>query len=949
MLFSDIEGSTRLLQQLGNDYADVLMQHHALLRRAFTAHAGEEQSTEGDSFFVTFPAASDAVAAAVDAQVALATHPWPHGSRVRVRMGIHVGEIQTVGGTIVGMAVHEAARIGAAAHGGQVLVSERAAELSQRDSWRDLGAHTLKDIAEPMRLLQLTHPGLTAEFPPPRSQGPTPDNLPPQPSTFVGRAAEVAEVRRLLFTTRVLTLTGAGGAGKSRLALRVAADEGLHFPDGVFFVDLAPISDPNGVTAQVFAAVGLPEDATGDLTGALGARTVLLVIDNCEHVLGAVAELVDDIVRYCPGARVLATSREPVGVDGELAWRVPSLNDDEAIELFVARAGAVNPDFELSDDNRATVADICRRLDAIPLALELAGARMSSLGLNQLAARLDQRFRLLAGGSRSTMARQRTLQAAVDWSYDLLEPAAQEVLRRLGVFVGGIALEAAEFVCAMEGIDALDVDDHLDQLVSKSLVVAEHHDGHVRYRLLETIRQYALDRLIQADEVEVARNAHAAWILSLAAECESQLWDGGPHEVETMARLDAETGNIRAAFEWLSEGGHLHEAVQLARQLFPWQLTKAPTEGVRETRRLRDQHLSAGDRAIVAFEEFLFRSNAGGYESAAQLRAFARDFEGLGASDAPWLVPAANAYLADTEAWLGLRPVAEAVEIAEREAARADRPLVAGMTLHALSSTRLMNGDLDGARAASHASWDAIRDRGLSFGESRSARFTAQLAVRAGDLDEAWRHAEVGLAAARRTGDTGMIVASTLELAVVLAIQDDLAGAVDLIVPVLDLANETLAHLETAQVYAIVAWYALLAGDVAAAYAFSARAVELHSVFDAHMVAAESALVKGDPAAARPHIAPMRDVTDPALPDLTRPIALLMLSARLRFAEGDATGAARLLGAAAAHPTGAAVLPAEQRRLDDLIEQCRAALGGAFDEAWSAGAALDLAGALAEV
>ena len=695
MLFSDIEGSTRLLQQLGADYPDVLMQHHDLLRAAFAAHNGDEQSTEGDSFFVTFPSVEDAVAAALQGQLALASHGWPAGAPVRVRVGLHVGAIQTVGGTIVGMAVHEGARIGAAAHGGQVIVSARAAEMAgglpEGARWRDLGTHRLKDIAEPVQLLQLDHDDLTGDFPPPRSQGTTRNNLPAQTSAFIGRDAEVAEVNDLLAATRLLTLTGAGGAGKSRLALRAAADQGARFADGVWFVDLAPLTDPGAIPKQVVSALGLPEAEATDVANAIGQRTVLVLIDNCEHVVAAVCALVDDVLRRCPNTTVLATSREPLGIHGEVAWRVPSLGNDDALELFYERARAANPRFEITDSNRPAVADVCARLDAIPLALELAAARLTSLSVEQLAARLDQRFRLLAGGSRVALARQRTLQATVDWSYDLLNTNAQTVLRRLGVFMGGFTLEAAEVVGVTDGIDVLDVFDLLDQLVAKSLVAAEETDGAVRYRLLETIRQYALDRLVQAREVESARDAHAAWVIQLAAEAEAYVWHGGEHSLDWLDRLDVEAANVHAGFEWLVDGGRLHEATLVNHRLFGWFLARGrPFEGLQRCARLPAGSLTAGDRGLVAFSEWMFHSNIQGFDDGELVDRLETGMEGLPESAYPALAHVAAAYVAAVRSSRGEIDQEQAIAIASSavEDVGRDVSMLAGMALQALAWTR---------------------------------------------------------------------------------------------------------------------------------------------------------------------------------------------------------------------------------------------------------------------
>ena len=856
LLFSDIEGSTRLLQQLGPAYPDVLLAHRELLRSAFAAHGGDEQGTEGDSFFVTFPAASDAVAAALAGQRSLAAHGWPTDAAVRVRMGVHAGEIQTVAGTIVGMAVHEAARIGAAAHGGQVLVSAVAGELAgalpDAAALLDLGHHLLKDIGEPIHLFQLTHGELPTAFPPPRSQGASRNNLPAQVSAFIGRGREVAEVAALLDGSRLVTLTGAGGAGKSRLALRVAAEQGNRFSDGVWFVDLAPVSDATAVAQQIAGALGLADVAADDLGAAIGRRIVLLLVDNCEHLITAVGDVVDDLLRRCPGMCVLATSREPLSVQGEVAWRLPSLQDGDAVELFCTRAREVNSRFALSDVNRRAVSDVCARLDSIPLALELAAARLGSLSVEQVAGMLDQRFRLLTGGARGAMARQRTLQATVDWSYDLLDPASRAVLGRLGAFVGGFTLEAAEVVCATADVEALDVLDLVDQLVAKSLVVAEERDGAVRYRLLETIRHYALDRLLQAGDMSAARDAHLRWVATLTADAQPTLWFGGD-ETYWLARLDTEDGNLRAAFAWALEQGELRAAASmLGATLFWFAARSRVVEGLEMCERLLAAGGSEEDRSIVAFVELMLASH--GHLDDDLLARTRREIAPLARSSYPWLALPADAYLAaysivaDDAASAGRAVAACRVAV---DAARGSRPAVLAMTLQALTWACMEAGDLDAARDAAGEAVALMRGAGQSAWQSRIGANLAHVAIRAGDLDAAWRHAERAAEAARGTSDTWMIIAVTQLLSHIAARRGDLRSARDLSLSLLDAVAEVESDPALAGVHRDVARYALLDGDLGLADWHATRAVELvaHSssvASDVFSVAGEAARANGD-------------------------------------------------------------------------------------------------------
>ncbi len=569
-LFSDIEGSTRLFQHLGDRYGQLLADHRLLLRTAFQERNGHEVETEGDSFFIVFSRATDAVAAAVAGQQAIATHSWPKDAVVRVRMGLHTGEAQRAEAGYVGMDVYRTSRICAAGHGGQILLSQTTRELVANDlpdgiRLRDLGEHRLRDLAQPHRLFQVVVPNLAADFPPLRSLDVLPNNLPRQLTSFIGREKEIAEVKRLLSTCSLLTLTGSGGAGKTRLALQVASEMLDAFADGVWVAELAALADPALVPQTVGATLGLREYAgramTETLVDYLRPRSLLLVLDSCEHLLAACATLADGLRRGCPRLKLLATSREPLGVPGEMIWRTPSLSlpdphraprpeelaHCEAARLFVERAIATQPIFAVTAGNAAAVAQICRRLDGIPLAIELAAARIKVLSADQIAGRLDGSFRLLTGGSRTGLPRQQTLRATMDWSYDLLSEQERAVLRRLSVFAGGWTLEAAEAVCAGEGVEAQDVLDLLTQLVDKSLVVAETQAGEARYRLLETVRQYGRERLAAAGETARATLRHRDWFLQLAERADPEML--GARQKTWLARLETEHDNLLAALE----------------------------------------------------------------------------------------------------------------------------------------------------------------------------------------------------------------------------------------------------------------------------------------------------------------------------------------------------------------------------------------------------------------
>jgi predicted ATPase/class 3 adenylate cyclase len=571
-LFTDIEGSTALLGRLGDDvYARVLAGHHALIRSALAAHHGTEINTQGDAFFAVFSSPRACVAAVLAMQQALDTYAWPGGERVRVRMGIHCGEAARTAAGLVGLEVHRAARVAAVGHGGQVLVSEAAAVLVRDGlppgtALADLGSHRLKDLGRPERIFQLQAAGLPAGFPPLRSLGnpALPNNLPAQLSSFIGRHREIGEVRALVESSRLVTLTGAGGCGKTRLGLQVAAELLDGSGDGVWLTELAAVTDEDAVPAAIGEALrltGQPDRPTLEtLLDALALQDVLIVLDNCEHLIGGCAKTAELIVRRCPRVHLLATSREPLGIGGEVLYRVPSLSlpgpgdtdpaaagSCDAVALFADRARTYGVALPVDGPAAPLVVSICRRLDGMPLAIELAAARLRSMSLRELNDRLDQRFRLLTGGSRTALKRQQTLRATVEWSYSLLTSAEQLLLGRLSVFAGSFDLDAAEAVCGSGRLDVIDVADLLGSLVDKSLVVAEQAGAGLRYRLLETIRLFAAERLAEAGEGEAAAVAagHCAHFLAVAEAAAAYL--AGSDQGRWLARLDADQANLRRA------------------------------------------------------------------------------------------------------------------------------------------------------------------------------------------------------------------------------------------------------------------------------------------------------------------------------------------------------------------------------------------------------------------
>ncbi|CAN5758019.1 hypothetical protein BH18ACT15_BH18ACT15_03090 [soil metagenome] len=574
LLFTDIEGSTKLLSRLGDRYGEVLAAHHEVIRAACAAHDGREFGTQGDALFVAFSSATSAVRAAVAAQRALADHEWPHDATVRVRMGLHTGEPAAVDdGGYVGIDVHRAARISGAAHGGQVLLSHATrgivgSNLPPGASLEDLGEHRLKDLDAPEHIHQLLIVGLTADWPPIRSLE-TPTNLPSNLTPLVGRVQDGEEVKSLLTNpaVRLLTLTGPGGTGKTRLAIKAAAEVLADFPDGFFFVPLAPVRDAHLVASTIAGALRIREtggqDAAEALADHLRDSRMLLVLDNFEQVLDASAEVASLLAR-CPHITVLVTSRARLNLQAEQEYAVAPLalpGDEEhvgledlghyeAVRLFIERARKANPHFRIDEDNAPAVAEICRRLDGLPLAIELAAARTRLLTPQAMLGRLGSRLTLLTGGAHDVPEHQRTLRYTLDWSHELLSKEEQSLFARLGVFVGGCTLESIEALCSPGG--DIDVLEALSSLVDKSLV-RQRPDGRgeARFSLLETIREYACERLEGSGESEAARRGHALHYLELAEQADKEL--RGPRQMELLGRLEDELGNARAALTWALE------------------------------------------------------------------------------------------------------------------------------------------------------------------------------------------------------------------------------------------------------------------------------------------------------------------------------------------------------------------------------------------------------------
>jgi predicted ATPase/class 3 adenylate cyclase len=567
-LFTDVEGSTRLWEKEPAAMSTALARHDTLVRDAIERHNGYVFMTAGDAFCAAFRNAERALAAACDAQRSLTTETWTGPVQIKARMALHTGAVEIRDNGYFGPPLNRVARLLAAGHGGQILLSAAAEQLLRGAlpagaTLRDMGERRLKDLIRAERVYQLVASGLPADFPPLKTLDGRAQNLPIQATSFVGREREMEEIKHSLESSRLVTLTGPGGAGKTRLSLQVGADLVDGFADGVWFVELAALGDARLVAQAAATVLGVKDEPDEPLLDTLVKnirdRELLLILDNCEHLVLACAELGDALLASCPGVRILASSRELLRIAGEAAYRVPSLPlpDPKAVaraealtryaaaRLFIDRALAVKPSFQVSDANAPAIAAICRHLDGIPLALEQAAARMRTMSVEELNQRLDKRFHVLTGGSRTALPRQQTLRALIDWSYDLLDRGERTTLARLGIFAGGWTLRAAERVCAGDDVAEEEVLDVLASLVDKSMVVADERNGATRYRMLETMREYARERLVAMREADALSQRHLAFYLAFAEEADPGLV--GPKQGEWLEQLDFERENILAA------------------------------------------------------------------------------------------------------------------------------------------------------------------------------------------------------------------------------------------------------------------------------------------------------------------------------------------------------------------------------------------------------------------
>ena len=749
-LFTDIEGSTRLWDQEPERMKHALARHDALARAAVEAHRGLMVKMTGDGVHAAFDDPLDAVTAALELQQALADPEATDGIALAVRCGLDAGVVERRDNDYFGTPVNRAARIMAAAHGGQVLVSQPVAalvreRLPQGVSLRDLGVARFRDLTSLERVYQVLHPLIRADFPALRTLATTPNNLPQQVTTFIGRASELSEVTQLLRRTRLLTLHGVGGIGKSRLALQVAADILDSYPDGVWLVELAALADPLLVPLAVAATLGVKEDPGRPLLEALlrfvKERELFVILDNCEHLLQTCAGLATQLLQAGPQLRILATSREPLHVTGETTYAVPALavpepsqtfvladlERIEAASLFMDRARCAQPALQLTQQNAAAVVSICRRLDGIPLALELAAARVRAISVDNIAARLDDRFSLLTRGDTTALPRQQTLRALIDWSFDLLNQSERALLRRLAVFAGGWTLEAAEVVGAGGEVARIDVLGLLTNLVEKSLVTLEA-DGE-RYRLLETVRQYAQKRLDESGEGDATRTRHLDCFLALAEQASSQLV--GPDQGAWLARLALEAENLLAAHAWcdrVAEGGE--SGLRLVHAVKLWLIYRG---------RLALLHRLTLEALARAGAQARTRARCRALHSAGQVGFFMGRYG------------EAQGYLEES--------LAIAMQLEDKERA--------AMVLEELGVVSSGQGDLVKARGYLEQALGLAQELGNKRAFASAINALAQLDRMEGHLDPAERRYEQVLALARELEDQETIAIALLNLAMV--------------------------------------------------------------------------------------------------------------------------------------------------------------------------------------
>ncbi len=775
-LFTDIEGSTRLWEEFPAEMEAALARHDALLRAAIHDHDGYVFATGGDAFCAAFHTAADGVAAARNAQRALVRESWPGRVHIKVRMALHTGAAELRDSDYFGPPLNRVARLLATGHGGQVLLSLATEELVRDGlptgvALRDMGERRLKDLIRPERVYQLVAPELPADFPPLRTLEARAHNLPIQLTSFVGRDREMQEIKALLRKTRLVTLTGTGGSGKTRLSLQVGADLVDDFADGIWLVELAPLAEVKLVPQAVATVLGLKEQTgrsvTETLTGHLKDREVLLLLDNCEHLVEASAQLCQALLAACPRLHILATSREALRVPGEQSYRVPSLATPDpsatatpvaltpfaAVQLFIDRAVAAQSTFQVNNSNAPAVASLCFHLDGIPLAIELAAARVRSMTTEEINNRLGQRFQLLTGGSRTALPRHQTLRALIDWSYDLLTDQERHLLARLSVFAGGWTLAAAREVCGDAGTSEESMIELLDSLADKSLLQIDEREGATRYRLLETVRQYARDRLMETGDEATWRNRHLSHFVDLAEAMHPRL--ALADQKKAFDRLETEHDNLRAALAWTSgQGGDIGEGLRLASLLsFFWMVRGYLSEGrrwcstllARPGGALKYRAGACGGAGTLARQQADYAEARAMYEQALAIHREVGNRRGIADS-------LSNLGLIDFhrgEYTAALAQLEDAVpilrELGDREAE--------AFALNVMGMVKLSQTDYPHARKLLEQSLAIRREMGHRIGMAVTLINLGNVVMMQGDYSHARRIQEEGLAIRRELGD----------------------------------------------------------------------------------------------------------------------------------------------------------------------------------------------------
>ena len=935
-LFTDIEGSTALWETDGARMSQALAAHDALARTAVESRRGTVVKMTGDGMHAAFDDAFDALAATVDLQQALADPACTNGIALHVRCGLHAGVVERRDNDFFGSPVNRAARIMSAAHGGQVLLSQAVVDgmrqiLPAAISLRDLGRVRLKDLLTPEHVYQVMHRDLRQEFPALRSLEATPNNLPQQVTTFIGREQALAELKCLLARVRLMTLTGSGGCGKTRLGLQVAAEFLERFPDGVWLVELSPLTDPDLVPQTVATVLGLKETPgkaiSQTLVEHLGDRRLLILLDNCEHLLDSCARLVDTLLRKCQPLTILATSREALGIGGEQTYRVPSLSQPdpkqrhtpasvatfEAVQLFTDRALLARTDFQVTDQNASTVASICFRLDGIPLAIELAAARVRSLSTEEINSKLDERFRLLTGGPRTALPRQQTLRSLIDWSYDLLGDPEKLLLQRLSVFAGGWLLEAAEEVCACDGVEPRDVLDLLTSLCDKSLVVVEQSDGDSRYRLLETVRQYSRERLLESGSGEAIRDQHLEYFLMLAEEVGPRL--AGADQAVWLRRLEAEHDNLRSSLEWSHATAGPETGLRFCIALAQfWPMRAHLSEGrewcARALSKANAEERTA-ERANVLSLAGMLAWFQGDYPAARNMHeeslairrelgdrgAIARSLNNLGL--VAW----------DQSDYTSARALyEESLAINREQGARESL----ARSLNNLGLLAFEQGDYTSARVLHEESLAIVRELGDRSGIATSLNNLAELISAQGDHAAARRMYEESLAIVRELGDRNGIANSLNSLSFVAVAQGDFSEARALLEEGLAIMRELGERSGIATSLSALGGLAFEEGDYSAANALNKESLAIRHALGERRTIAHS------------------------LVGVAEAVAAL----------GNILSAARIWGAAERlrEEIGSPLAPNERPAYNQRVGAARAALGNdaAFDPAWQEGRALSL-------